>query len=201
VRACHYGHSIAGSSGIPSNFLAATVYADRLVGVPGPLKASMRTVLALPWACTGIGSIYPSWACSMVRMRPMFARRPLSSEGGLPPVLWSALLYSIMHLLNPLLASRIDCFVYGFTDSLRRRSVIVVVRQERVSTRENRLSVYALELKLPESLSATRSAENLAGTHIGIPVYLWRSRPILGVRLWRASRPNRTRVLKLSCAE
>jgi hypothetical protein len=53
-------------------------------------------------------------------------------------VLWSGLLYSTIELLNPLLASRIDW--RWFTASQIAFGIVaglVVVRQERVSTREN----------------------------------------------------------------
>ena len=39
---------------------------------------------------------------------PMFPRRPIVLGGLIAPVLWSGLLYTILGLLNPLLASHID---------------------------------------------------------------------------------------------
>jgi hypothetical protein len=59
--------------------------------------------------------------------------------GGLiAPVLWSGLLYSMLDLLNPLLASHID-WIWFMASQVAFGVVagIVVVRQERVSTREN----------------------------------------------------------------
>jgi hypothetical protein len=53
-------------------------------------------------------------------------------------VLWSGLLYSTLTLLNPLLASHIDW--WWFIASQIAFGVVaglVVVRQERISTREN----------------------------------------------------------------
>ena len=71
-------------------------------------------------------------------MLPMFARRPIVLGGLIAPVLWSGLLYSTMQLLNPLLASRVD-WIWFMASQIAFGVVagIVVVRQERVSTREN----------------------------------------------------------------
>jgi hypothetical protein len=71
-------------------------------------------------------------------MLPMFARRPIVLGGLIAPVLWSGLLYSILGLLNPLLESHIDWF--WFTASQVAFGIvagIVVMRQSRVTTREN----------------------------------------------------------------
>ena len=71
-------------------------------------------------------------------MLPMFARRPIVLGGLIAPVLWSGLLYSMMQLLNPLLASHINWF--WFIASQIAFGVVaglVVMRQRRVSTREN----------------------------------------------------------------
>jgi hypothetical protein len=68
----------------------------------------------------------------------MFARRPIVLGGLIAPALWSGLLYSIMQLLNPLLASHVDWFWFMASQiAFGVVAGIVVVRQERVSTREN----------------------------------------------------------------
>jgi hypothetical protein len=71
-------------------------------------------------------------------MRPMAPRRPIVIGGLLAPVLWSGLLYTILGLVNPLLASHIDWFwfiasqvAFGIVAGL------VVVRQTTIPTREN----------------------------------------------------------------
>jgi len=71
-------------------------------------------------------------------MLPMFARRPILLGGPDRASALSGLLYSILGLLNPLLESHIDWFWF------RLRQVafgivagIVVMRQSRVTTREN----------------------------------------------------------------
>jgi hypothetical protein len=71
-------------------------------------------------------------------MLPMFARRPILLGGFLGPVLWSGLLYSMLSLLNPLLESRID-WLWFIASQVAFGVVagLVVVRQPRVTTREN----------------------------------------------------------------
>jgi hypothetical protein len=68
----------------------------------------------------------------------MFARRPIILGGLIAPVLWSGLLYSIMQLLNPLLASRINWIWFmGSQIAFGIVAGIVVMRQSSVTTREN----------------------------------------------------------------
>ena len=71
-------------------------------------------------------------------MLPMFARRPIVLGGLIGPVLWSGLLYTILGLLNPLLASHID-WPWFIASQVAFGIVagIVVVRQSRMPTREN----------------------------------------------------------------
>jgi hypothetical protein len=53
-------------------------------------------------------------------------------------VLWSGLLYSILDLLNPLLASHIDWFWFMASQvAFGVVAGLVVVRQERIPTSEN----------------------------------------------------------------
>ena len=136
VLACTYGLLKAGSIWYPINLLAATVYAQSLKLGPAQLNSFHADSFAIALVLHGIGSIFVGLLYGA--MLPMFARRPIVLGGLIGPVLWSGLLYSIMELLNPLLASRIDWiwfmasqFAFGIVAG------IVVVRQERVSTREN----------------------------------------------------------------
>src|SRR5580700_2400680 len=136
VMACAYGLLRAGSIWYPINLLAATVYAESLKLGPAQLNSFHAESFAIALALHGIGSILVGLLYGA--MLPMFARRPIVLGGLIAPVLWSGLLYSTMQLLNPLLASRINWF--WFTASQIGFGVVagfVVVRQERVSTREN----------------------------------------------------------------
>ena len=136
VLACVYGLLKAGSIWYPINLLAATVYAESLKLGPAQLNSFHADSLAIALALHGIGSIFVGLLYGA--MLPMFARRPIVLGGLIAPVLWSGLLYSIMQLLNPLLASRIN-WIWFMASQIAFGVVagIVVVRQERVSTREN----------------------------------------------------------------
>ena len=136
VLACAYGLLKAGSIWYPINLLAATVYAESLRLDPTQLNSFHADSFAIALVLHGIGSIFVGLLYGA--MLPMIARRPIVLGGLIAPVLWSGLLYSIMQLLNPLLASRVD-WIWFMASQIAFGVVagIVVVRQERVSTREN----------------------------------------------------------------
>jgi hypothetical protein len=136
VLACTYGLLKAGSIWYPINLLAATVYAASLKLGPTQLNVFHAGSFALALGLHGIGSVFVGLLYGA--MLPMFARRPIVLGGLIGPVLWSGLLYSIMQLLNPLLASRIN-WIWFMASQIAFGVVagIVVVRQERISTREN----------------------------------------------------------------
>jgi hypothetical protein len=136
VLACLYGLVKTGSIWYPINLLAATVYAESLKLAPAQLNSFHTDSFAIALVLHGIGSIFVGLLYGA--MLPMFARRPILLGGLIAPVLWSGLLYSIMQLLNPLLASHINWFWFMASQiAFGGVAGIVVVRQERVSTREN----------------------------------------------------------------
>lgn len=136
VLACTYGVFRAGSIWLPINLLAATVNAQSShVGAP-ELNAfhaeSFAIALGLHVLVSStVGLLYGA-------MLPMFARRPIVLGGLIGPVLWSGLLYSLLSLLNPLLEAHID-WPWFVTSQVAFGVVagLVVVRNPRVSTREN----------------------------------------------------------------
>jgi hypothetical protein len=136
VLACAYGLLKAGSIWYPINLLAATAYAESLKLGPAQLNSFHADSFAIALVLHGIGSIFVGLLYGA--MLPMFAGRPIVLGGLIAPVLWSGLLYSIMQLLNPLLANRIN-WIWFMASQIAFGVVagIVVVRQERVSTREN----------------------------------------------------------------
>jgi hypothetical protein len=136
VLACVYGVLKAGSIWYPINLLAAAAYAQSLKLGPAQLNSfhADSFVIALilhALVSTLVGLLYGA-------MLPMFARRPIVLGGLIAPVLWSGLLYTMLGLLNPLLASHID-WVWFMASQIAFGVVagIVVVRQERMRTREN----------------------------------------------------------------
>ena len=136
VLACAYGVLNAGSIWYPINLLAAGVYAQSLKLGPAQLYSfhadSFAIALGLhALVSTLVGLLYGA-------MLPMFPRRPIVLGGLVAPVLWSALIYAILGLLNPMLESLIDW--YWFLASQVAFGIVaglVVVRQSRMLTREN----------------------------------------------------------------
>ena len=134
--ACLYGVLKAGSIWYPINLLAAAVYAESLKLGPAQLYSfhadSFAIALGLhALVSTLVGLLYGA-------MLPMFPRRPIVLGGLIAPVLWSALIYTMLGLLNPLLASHID-WIWFIASQIGFGIVagLVVVRQSRMLTREN----------------------------------------------------------------
>lgn len=136
VLACAYGLLQVGSIWYPINLLAATVYAESLKLGPTQLNSFHADSFTIALVLHGIGSILVGLLYGA--MLPMFVRRPIVLGGLIAPLLWSGLLYSIMQLLNPLLGNRIN-WIWFIASQIAFGAVagLVVVRQERVSTREN----------------------------------------------------------------
>src|SRR5215470_15633254 len=136
VLACAYGVLKAGSIWYPINLLAAGVYAQSLKLGPAQLYSFHADSFAIALGLhvlvsTLVGLLYGA-------MLPMFPRRPIVLGGLVAPVLWSALIYTMLGLLNPMLESRIDW--YWFVASQVGFGIVaglVVVRQSRMLTREN----------------------------------------------------------------
>jgi len=136
VLACAYGLLKVGSIWYPINLLAATIYAQSLSLGPGQLNSFHLDSFALALLLHVIGSTLVGLLYGV--MLPMFPRRPIVLGGLIAPVLWSGLLYTIMGLLNPLLAERIDWWWFMASQiAFGVVAGIVVVRQERTLTREN----------------------------------------------------------------
>ena len=136
VLACAYGVLKAGSIWYPINLLAAAVYAESLKLGPAQLYSFHADSLAIALglhavASTLVGLLYGA-------MLPMFPRRPIVLGGLIAPVLWSALIYTILGLLNPLLATHIDwAWFIASQVGFGIAAGLVVVRQSRMLTREN----------------------------------------------------------------
>jgi len=136
VLACAYGVLKAGSIWYPINLLAAAIYQQSLKLGPAQLYSFHADSFAIALflhalVSTLVGLLYGA-------MLPMFARRPILLGGLVGPVLWSGLLYTMLGLLNPMLESHIDW--YWFIASQIGFGVVaglVVVRQSRMTTREN----------------------------------------------------------------
>jgi hypothetical protein len=136
VLACAYGVLKAGSIWYPINLLAATAYAESLKLGPSQLYSFHADSFAIASGLHLLVSIIVGLLYGA--MLPMFARRPIVLGGLIAPALWSGLIYTMLDLLNPVLASRIDW--YWFVASQVAFGLVaglVVVRQSRMLTREN----------------------------------------------------------------
>ena len=136
VLACTYGLLQTGSIWYPINLLAATVYSQALAMGPSQLTTFHSGRFAIAVLLHGIGSVFVGLLYGA--MLPMIPRRPIVLGGLIGPVLWSGLLYSIIELLDPLLAKYINW--YWFIASQIAFGVvagIVVMRQHSVPTDEN----------------------------------------------------------------
>ena len=136
ILACAYGVLKAGSVWYPINLLAAVVYAESLKLGPAQLYSFHADTFAIALVLHGlvstlVGVLYGA-------MLPMSARRPIVLGGLIGPVLWSGLLYTILGLLNPLLASHIDWpWFIASQVAFGIAAGIVVTKQSRMLTREN----------------------------------------------------------------
>jgi hypothetical protein len=136
VLACAYGVLKAGSIWYPINLLAAVVYRESLLLGPAQLSSFHPDAFAIALVLHGVVSILVGVLYGA--MLPMFPRRPIVLGGLIAPVLWSGLLYTVLGLLNPLLASHIDWFWFVASQvGFGIVAGLVVVRQQRIPTREN----------------------------------------------------------------
>jgi hypothetical protein len=159
VLACAYGVLKVGSIWYPINLLAAAVYQQSLKLGPEQLYSfhadSFFIALGLhALVSTLVGVLYGA-------MLPMFPRRPILLGGLIGPVLWSGLIYTMLGLLNPLLAKHINW--YWFIASQVAFGVVaglVVVRQSRMPTRENLSFALRAGVKAPGIIPPRESGES-----------------------------------------
>ena len=158
VLACAYGVLKAGSIWYPINLLAAVVYAPSEVPSASQLNSFHAGIFFIAVVLHLVASILVGLLYGA--MLPMFARRPIVLGGLIAPVLWSGLLYSLMGILNPVLGSHIDWvwfmasqFAFGIVAGL------VVMRQERVKTRENLPFIMRAGIEAPGMIPPRESGE------------------------------------------
>jgi hypothetical protein len=151
VVACIYGLLKAGSIWYPINLLAAVIYAAALQ-VEEQLYSFHASSFAIAVVLHGlvstlVGLLYGA-------MLPMLPRRPILLGGLIAPVLWTGLLYSILGLLNPLLQAHIDWFWFIASQvAFGLVAGLVVVRQLRVTTRENLSFVLRAGIEAPGTMA------------------------------------------------
>ena len=158
VLACAYGVLKAGSIWYPINLLAAAVYAQSLKLGPAQLNLFHADSFAIALilhalVSTLVGLLYGA-------MLPMFARRPIVLGGLIAPALWSGLLYTMLGLLNPMLASRIDWIWFMASQSaFGIVAGLVVMRHSRMPTRENLSFALRAGIEAPGIIPPQESGE------------------------------------------
>src|SRR6266478_848594 len=158
VLACAYGVLKAGSIWYPINLLASAVYYQSLKMGPAQLNLFHADSFAIALilhalVSTLVGLLYGA-------MLPMFARRPIVLGGLIAPALWSGLLYTMLGLLNPMLASRID-WIWFMASQIAFGIVagLVVIRHSRMPTRENLSFAMRAGVEAPGIMSRPESGE------------------------------------------
>src|SRR5580698_5395525 len=159
VLACTYGVLKAGSIWYPINLLAAVAYRESLRLGPEQLYSFHAGSFAIAFFLHGLVSILVGLLYGA--MLPMFPRRPIVLGGLIAPALWSGLLYAILGLLNPLLASHID-WLWFMASQVAFGVVagLVVVRQPSFPTRENLSFAMRAGIEAPGISPPRESGEN-----------------------------------------
>src|SRR5882672_3664345 len=158
VLACAYGELKAGSIWYPINLLAAVVYRESLRVGPAQLHSFHADSFTIAFLLHGLVSILVGLLYGA--MLPMLPRRPVVVGGVIAPVLWSGLLYPILDLLNPLLATHIDWFWFVASQvAFGIVAGLVVVRQHSIPTRENVSFALRAGIEAPGLISPRESGE------------------------------------------
>lgn len=158
VLACGYGVMKAGSIWYPINLLAAVIYRETSGLGPAELYSFHADAFGIAFVLHGVVSVLVGLLYGA--MLPMFPRRPIVLGGLIAPVLWSGLLYTILGLLNPLLASHIDWFWFVASQvAFGIVAGLVVMRQPRVPTRENLSFVLRAGIEAPGTIPPREGRE------------------------------------------
>jgi hypothetical protein len=158
VLACAYGVLKAGSIWYPINLLAAGVYRESLRLGPAQLNSFHADSFMIAFLLHGLVSILVGLLYGA--MLPMLPRHPIVVGGLVAPALWSGLLYTILGLVNPLLATHIDWF--WFVASQAAFGIVaglVVVRQASIPTRENVSFVLRAGIEAPGTMRIKNGEE------------------------------------------
>jgi hypothetical protein len=158
VLACIYGVLKAGSIWYPINLLAAGVYRESLRLGPAQLYSFHADSFMIAFLLHGLVSILVGLLYGA--MLPMLPRRPVVVGGLIAPVLWSGLLYPILGLLNPLLATHIDWFWFVASQvAFGIVAGLVVMRQASIPTRENVSFALRAGIEAPGTIPPGKSGE------------------------------------------
>jgi len=159
ILACGYGVLKVGSIWYPINLLAAVAYRESLRLVPAQLNSFHADAFAIAFVLHGVVSIFVGLLYGAVL--PMFPRRPILLGGFIAPALWSGLLYTMLGLLNPLLASHIDWFWFMASQvAFGIVAGLVVVRQPSFPARENVSFAIRAGIEAPGTMASREGGED-----------------------------------------
>jgi hypothetical protein len=120
----------------PLNLLVAGVYAPALQASSEELSAFHGWVALFGILLHALTSLLVGTVYGM--LLPMFPRRPVLAGGLVAPIVWSALLYPTMGIINPVLAQRIDWGWFIVSQiGFGLAAGIVVSRSLRIRTRQS----------------------------------------------------------------
>ena len=159
VLACLYGLISHGSIWYPINLLAAVVYAQPFQLSEKHLSSFHIELLLVAAALHLVTSVLVGLLYGV--LLPMVPRRPILLGGFIGPVLWSGLLYATLGIINPLLDQRID-WMWFVASQIGFGIVagLVVVRQERVRTRQHLPLAALAGIETPGIMSEKREGSN-----------------------------------------
>jgi len=154
-----YGVLTHGSVWYPINLLAAVVYAQPLELSIEHLTSFHLELLLVATALHLVTSVLVGLLYGV--MLPMFPRRPILLGGFIAPIMWSGLLYSSLGIINPLLNQRIDwTWIVASQIGFGIVAGLVVVRQERVRTRQHMPFVVLAGIEAPGIMDEKREGRN-----------------------------------------
>jgi hypothetical protein len=157
--ACLYGLLSHGSIWYPINLLAAVVYAQPFRLSETELTSFHIELLLVAAALHLVTSVLVGLLYGV--LLPMVPRRPIFLGGFIGPIIWSGLLYATLGLINPLLDQRID-WVWFVASQIGFGVVagLVVVRQQRVRTRQHLPLAALAGLETPGIMSEKREGSD-----------------------------------------
>jgi len=131
-----YGLLAHGSVWYPINLLASIVYSEPMQLTEKHLTSFHVELLLVAGAIHLATSVLVGLLYGV--LLPMIPRRPILLGGFIGPIVWSGLLYTTLGIINPLLDQRIDWMWFVASQiGFGIAAGLVVVKQERVKTRQN----------------------------------------------------------------
>lgn len=135
IVALLYGLIAHGSLWYPINLLSAAAMPSLAEAGLDQLRAFNSLGLGVGLIVHGVTSIFVGLLYAV--LLPMFPRHPAFSGGFVAPLLWTGLLWSTLHIINPALNTRIDWVWFSASQiAFGLAAGFVVARTARIETRQ-----------------------------------------------------------------